>query len=322
MGQPRRWRRLLALALVLSALAAPLGARAAEPAEIYTFPPNEIVFPEGIAIHPGNGDMFVGSTANGAVYKGNAWGRDRALRPFLPGGADGRTTAIGMKVSPSGILYIAGGATGTIWMYDAVTGRLLGSFFTGTQGGFINDVALTPDGSAYFTDSNLPYMYRIKPDERGVFQYELWLDFRGTALAYQQGFNLNGIAASADGRYLIVVQSNTGKLFRIDTTSKEVVEIALTGGDRMTFGDGILLDGRTLYVVRNQLNLVVMVSLSEDYASGRQVGSFTDPSFRLTTTAAKVGDRLLVVNSQFNRRGPGLTPETPFSVSSVMIPKR
>jgi Cu-Zn family superoxide dismutase len=30
--------------------------------------------------------------------------------------------------------------------------------------------------------------------------------------------------------------------------------------------------------------------------------------------------RLLVVNSQFNRRGPGLSPVLPFTVSVVPIP--
>lgn len=31
------------------------------------------------------------------------------------------------------------------------------------------------------------------------------------------------------------------------------------------------------------------------------------------------GSRLLVVNSQFDRQGPGLTPDLPFSVSSVPL---
>ena len=73
-----------------------------------------------------------------------------------------------------------------------------------------------------------------------------------------------------------------------------------------------------LYVVRNQLNLIVKLRLNDEYSAGQQVGSFTDSSFALTTTAAKTGDRLLVVNSQFNRRSG--TPTLPFTVSSVVIP--
>lgn len=315
-------RRMVGLALLLALIAAVLpwqaGAANQPKARIYSFPANDVVFPEGIAYHAGNGDFFVGSTANGAVYRGNI--RRNNLEVFLPGGQDGRTAAIGMKVNPQGQLFVAGGGTGMIWMYDAVTGRLLSAFSTGRQGGFINDVTITPDGAAYFTDSNIPVLYRIKADEQGVFRYETWMSFDGTPLQYTQGFNLNGIVSSADGKYLIVVQSNTGKLFRISTETKEVTPISLLGNDVMTFGDGMVLDGQTLYVVRNQLNLVVKLQLNADFSAGQQVGSVTDPSFMYTTTAAKVGDRMLLVNSQFNKRGGGATPTLPFTVSSIAAP--
>lgn len=287
--------------------------------QLYTFPANDVVYPEGIAYHAGNGDFFVGSTAGGAVYRGNAWGRNRQLSVFLPAGSDGRTDVRGMKVNPQGQLFMAGGASGIIWMYDAVTGRLLSSFNTGVANSLLNDVAIGPDGAAYVTDSNVPILYRIKADAEGIYRLEFWRDLRDTAIQYTQGFNLNGIAVTSDGKYVITVQSNTGKLFRIATDTKEVSEIALAGGDRMTNGDGILLDGQTLYVSRNSLNLIVQVRLSADYASGQQFGSFTDPMFAYTTTIAQVGDRLLAVNSQFNRRSTN-NPELPFSIASVRIP--
>jgi WD40 repeat protein len=253
------------------------------------------------------------------VYRSNAWGDDRTLDVFLPGGAEGRTAAVGMKVNPQGQLFIAGGSTGTIWMYDAVTGRFLSSFRNGFESTFINDVAIAPDGAAYFTDSLVPIIYRIAPDKDGVFQFTFWRDLRGTTLEYSSGFNLNGIAVTDDGRYLIVVQSNTGKLFRIATADGAVSEIPLAGGDRMTSGDGILLDGQMLYIARNSLNLIVAVRLTADFASGQQVGSFTNAAFQFSTTIARANDRLLVVNAQFNRRSTN-NPELPFSVVSVPIP--
>jgi Cu-Zn family superoxide dismutase len=309
---------LFTLALACSAqVARPAGAQAQE-AIRYTFPAADTVYPEGVAYHAGNGDFFVGSTANGAIYRGNAWGTNRNLEVFLAGGADGRTAATGMKVNPQGQLFISGGATGMIWMYDAVTGRFLSSFHNGlpATATFVNDVAIAPDGAAYFTDSLTPWIYRIKADAQGVFRFEFWRDLRGSPLEYVQGFNLNGIAVTPDGKYLIVVQSNTGKLFRVATDGGEIAEIPLAGGDRMTAGDGILLDGRTLYIARNSLNLIVAVRFNADYTGGQQIGSFTDPSFQFTTTIARAGDRLLVVNSQFNRRNTN-NPELPFSVSSV-----
>lgn len=111
----------------------------------------------------------------------------------------------------------------------------------------------------------------------GVSEPEEWLNFEGTPVEYENGINLNGIAATGDGRYLITLQSNTGKLYRIDTESKEVIEINL-GGETFTNGDGILLDGQTLYVVRNQQGLIVPFELSEDFTSGKVGGSFSDSS--------------------------------------------
>ena len=327
-------RRIIGTIVILAALfvtsatlrAAPMRAGEEPPTRpdtirgtlIYTFPAGDTVYPEGIGYHAGNGDFFVGSTNGGAVYRGNAWRGNRQIELFLPAGSDGRTDVRGIKVNPQGQLFLAGGPTGTMWMYDAVTGRLLSSFRNGIQGSLINDVAIAPDGAAYFTDSNVPLLYRIKADAQGVYRFEFWRDLRDTVIRYEQGFNLGGIVVTPDNKYLIVVQGNTGKLFRIAIDTKEVSEITLAGGDRMTNGDGLLLDGQTLHVVRNSLNLIVQLRLAADYASGQQVGSFTDPSFQFTTTIAKAGDRLLVVNSQFNRRMAN-TPELPFSVSSVPI---
>ena len=285
---------------------------------IYSFPRADVVYSEGIGYHAGNGDFFVGSTNGGAVYRGNASRGNRQIELFLPAGSDGRTDVRGIKVNPQGQLFLAGGPTGTMWMYDAVSGQLLSSFRNGIQGSFINDVAIAPDGAAYFTDSNVPLLYRIKADAQGIYRFEFWRDLRDTVIQYGQGFNLNGIVVTPDNKYLIVVQTNTGKLFRIATDTKEVTEITLAGGDRMTNGDGLLLDGQILHVVRNSLNLIVQLRLAADYTSGQQVGSFTDPSFQFTTTIAKAGDRLLVVNSQFNRRMAN-NPELPFSVASVPL---
>ena len=281
--------------------------------------PGDRVFPEGIAYEPTTGNFFVSSTTDGTIFRGDV--QKKIAQEFLPGGSDGRTAAVGLKVDDyQGRLFIAGGNTGQIFVYDTDNGELLAQFNNHRESTFINDVAISRTGDAYFTDSLSPILYRVSTNEAQELEFEDWLDLTGTAIEYRSGFNLNGIAVSNDGRYLIVVQSNTGKLFRIDIASKEVTEIDL-GGETLTNGDGILIDRkRILYVVRNQQQLIVKVELAEDFSSGTVVSSTTDPSFAYPTTIARAMKRLLVVNSQFNRRGSGLTPELPFTVSSVPIP--
>ena len=214
---------------------------------------------------------------------------------------------------------MAGGPTGQVFIYDAGSGALIDSFSNGKDMTFVNDVTVTPDGSAYFTDSMSPALYRVFPTADGGYGFETFLDFEGTPVQYQEGFNLNGIAATPDGRYLISVQSNTGQLFRIDLSTREVTQIDAGGAD-FSNGDGILLEGQTLYVVRNQQELIVPVSLSADYASGTVGEAFTNPSFNYPTTIAGYDGRLLAVNSQFGARQGGGEPELPFTVSGIPIP--
>jgi len=316
---------LLALSVTIgvaaTAQAQPGQQTANQRAQIFAFPADKAVFPEGIAKDPNSNYFYVGATADGTIYRGDVRQPSRGLSVFLPGGADGRTTAIGMKVDARGYLWVAGGPTGNMWLYDTRNGQLLSTFNNGATNTFVNDVTITPDGAAYFTDSRTPIIYRIALNAQGIFTFEYWRDLAGTPIQYGPGFNLNGIAHSADGAYLIVVKSDTGQLFRIATATKAVSEITLAGGDRVTSGDGLLLSGQTLHVARNSLNLIVQISLAADFGSGQQIGSFTDSSFGYTTTIAQSGDRLLVVNSQFNRRGEAAQPPSlPFTVSSVPLP--
>lgn len=55
-------------------------------------------------------------------------------------------------------------------------------------------------------------------------------------------------------------------------------------------------------------------------ATGEVLARTTDPSFAFPTTLTDARGRLLVVNSQFNRRGPGLSPTLPFTVSVIKRP--
>jgi sugar lactone lactonase YvrE len=168
---------------------------------------------------------------------------------FLPAGTDGRTTAIGLEYY-RGILLVAGGATGEVWLYGAYSGRLLARLDTGVRGGFINDVAVAR-GGAYFTDSRQPYIYRVFR-AHGTWRVERWLDYSTTVIPFAAGFNLNGIAASRSGRYLFTIHSPTGRLFRIDTLTRAVREVDL-GGRTLTAGDGLEARGSscTSYATRS-----------------------------------------------------------------------
>jgi len=60
------------------------------------------------------------------------------------------------------------------------------------------------------------------------------------------------------------------------------------------------------------------VDLARDASRGEVESETSDPSLRFPTTAAVSGKQLLVVNSQFDKRGG--TPELPFTVSGIRKP--
>jgi hypothetical protein len=92
------------------------------------------------------------------------------------------------------------------------------------------------------------------------------------------------------------------------------------GENRDLSRNGQRSPSQILYVVCGQDGLITPVELAEDFASGEAGEGFSDPSFASPTTIAKFGNRLLVVNSQFDRRESGESPELPFTVSGVETP--
>ena len=185
------------------------------------------------------------------------------------------------------------------------TGRVLASYQLATGAGFVNDVVLTKR-TAWFTDSQNPVLYGLPlgkggrlPAAGAVIRLPLSGDY-----VHQPGFNLNGIAATPDGKRLLAVQSSTGLLFRIDPRTGVARTVDL-GGYLLTNGDGLLVLGRTLYVVQNQLNRVAVFKLHRTGTRGTLQRTITSPDFDVPTTIAAKGRWLYLPNARFS------TPTTP-----------
>lgn len=305
-------RRAAVLAGLVAVLA-PASADAKPVRDAYALP-EPTLFPEGVAYDEVSGRYYVSSQSNGAILTGFLK-RGEADILAAPGDA-GRTSANGLDTDRRWRkLWVATGQLGRVDLLNPRSGATLHSFAM-AQGSYANDVAVTRRAT-YVTDSLQPTLWRVRANARSGGA-QPWLDLTTTPLAYAAGFNLNGIEATRNGRWLIAVQSNTGKLWRISTRTKRVREIKLA--EPVIAGDGLVLRGRTLWVVRNRFGEIAKVRLSRRLASGRIVGRTTDPSFRFPTTADIAKGRMLVVNSQFDRRMAGTAPDLPFRLSSVKVP--
>ncbi|GGI46979.1 streptogramin lyase [Agromyces flavus] len=264
--------------------------------------------PEGIAIAPG-GTGYVGSLADGDIFVFDVRTGEEITTLQGPG-----TPSVGLKVDQRGRLFIAGGPTGEARVVDAATGDVLQTYQLTTGPAFINDVVLTNDG-AWFTNSFAAELYFLPlgpagalPDESEIVTLPLTGDWDQSG-----GFNANGIAETPDHQALLVIQSSTATLFRVDPTTGEATAVDL-GGAMLAAGDGLLVVGRTLYVVQNQLNTVAVVQLSPDGTSGTVVDQITDPDFQVPTTVARFGNDLFLPNARF---GTPPTPDTEYSVVRV-----
>jgi sugar lactone lactonase YvrE len=266
--------------------------------------------PEGVAWDNRSQSFFVGTVGTGTIYRATL--RDTTLRPFItPDPADPADSSVGMKVS-GGKLFVAGGATGSIYVYSIKTGMLLARFETGA-GGFLNDLVVTDRGDVYVTDSFRPMLWHLTramvkagsgtPESINV----------GPEIAYTAGqFNLNGIVSRLGGRELIVVNTVSKSLFRIDFNRSKTAGRTITKIDAPALGgDGLLIDRGQLLVVTGDPAAVTVLNLSRHDSRARMARVLTDPSLRGPSTIARANDRYLVVNADF------ATNTQPYTVSAL-----
>ena len=277
-------------------------------------------FPEGIAYDPYAGVFYTGSTITGDIVRVNV--KTGGTELFAPGAKQDRSFCTGMKLDHKDRLWVCGGDEGKVHLIDKHgEPEKIWDLRTLYGAGFVNDCDRDKQ-YIYFTDSRVQKVYRASVSG-SAGDIEEWLTFTNQQIPYAAtGTNANGIVLTPDGKYLIIVISSSGKLYRIDRTSKAIAEITLDAP--VNSGDGLWLDGKTLYVSRNALNKVFPVTLSADYTSGVVGNGFGD-NLLFNTTIAKAGKYLLVVNGQLNRRpnpaNPNPTPPVlPFTVSRVPIP--
>jgi len=257
--------------------------------------------PEGITIDP-RGTAYLGSLANGDIYAADLRTGEGEVVSDGPG-----TPSVGLKIDRFGRLFVSGGPTGTARVVDAATGVVLEDYPLTSGPAFINDVVLTHDG-AWFTNSSAAELYFLPigpsgelPDESDIVTRPLLGDWQQVP----DQFNANGIAETPDGKALLVIQSVTATLFRVDPATGVATTVDL-GEATLTNGDGLLVIGRTLYVVQNFSNAVAVVRLNAQGTSGSLVETLTAPeSFDVPTTVAAHGSSLYLPNARFT------TPPSP-----------
>lgn len=260
-------------------------------------------YPEGIAVGTGT-DFYVGSLFGGGLYAGDLRTGEGAV--VVPG-VEGRVVAGLSYDARSGLLWGAGSESGspTVFVFDPAAGALVLAVAVPVAGppALLNDLVVTRT-AVYVTDSFADVLWVVPLSARGLPSGPVEpLPLTGDFVLVTEGdlpINLNGIAATPDGRWLLSAHTALGVLYRVDPRTGEALELDL-GGASVPSGDGVVLHGRTAYVVQNFLNQVAVVTLDPGLASGQVTDVIRDDEhFRVPTTAAVFGSSLYLVNGRFD----------------------
>ncbi len=262
------------------------------------------------------GEAFFGiphplSELAGAIYKGNLrTGEGAILSP-----PTGKSVS-GLSYDPrTNYLYAATGFgfgdvsqnftwTGQgVTVYDASSGDIIMEIGFGDGTGItINDCLVTRT-AVYCTDSFNPDLYKVVLEKGGRLPSTPVVEvIPMPGFEMVDGFNANGLVGGYDGRQLVIVNISTGVLYRVDTASGEASPLEIEGVEPLfPDGDGLYLNGRTLYILQNFSDKVAVVQLSEDLSGGEFIRNIPGEGeinpLNVATTIIGFGNSLYAINT-------------------------
>jgi hypothetical protein len=281
--------------------------------------PDPDFIPEGIAWDPADRAFYVGSLTGRGIVRVSGGSIATWVRPdSVP-----LTQILGLRVDePRRRLWVASlvsdtaaprffrgpGGWAALEAFDLPGGRLLGRWAPDSAGPhLLNDIAITPGGDVYVTDSEGSALHRLRGGQGALERVHHDAD----------GFNYpNGIATSADGSRLYVAHWEGVSTFELDVAADlEREPVRAPPGVATTGIDGLYRCGNGLVAVQYLLDFPQITwfglssdgrSIAETRAVERRHPTQTGP----TTGALAPGGLHYLANAQLERltEDQSLTP--------------
>jgi hypothetical protein len=247
------------------------------------------------------------SALAGAIYKGNLRTGEGAIlspptgKPVSGLSYDPRTdylyaaTGFGSGDDEGNFTFTGQGVT----VYDASSGDIIREVTFGDGTGItINDCLVTRRG-VYCTDSFNPDLYKVVLEKGGrlpLIPVVEVIPMDGFGMVPL--FNANGLVGDFDGKQLVIVNIGSGVLYLVDTASGDASPIVIEGAEQLFGnGDGLYLDGRTLYIMQNFLDKIAVVQLSGDLSGGEFIKNIPTRPLSVATTIIGFGNSLYAINT-------------------------
>jgi sugar lactone lactonase YvrE len=280
------------------------------------------LYPEGVAYSAKRNSFYVSSIHYGKIGKVDTKGNytpfvdDAELVSTLGLLADDKRNLLYVCISDPGVSVKTNPATqgklAKLAAYDLSSGKRkfivdLGSLNT-AGGNFANDVAMDAEGNLYVTNSFSPIIFKVaQSGKASIFATsELW---KG------EGFNLNGIAFHSNG-FLLVAQSNTGSLYKIDL--KDPKNIIKINAEPVAGADGIILnEPNELVVISNSSQKVFQLTTNDNWKAAT-LRNTTATTNVFPTTGVAVKKNYYVLNAKLNEIfDPKLTRTSDFILQLI-----
>lgn len=253
------------------------------------------LIPEGIAVHPHNGTLYLSSLHQHKIVAVNPKGQ---VQDLIPSGTEGFKLGLGMKIDAEGKTLWACTAyndstthqTG-LYQVDLKTGKVLQKFVRNEQQDcFLNDLVIDREGNIYMTDSY----------QSSVFRWDAQTATLSRWLQNEQLQWANGIALSANEQTLFVASGAHG-IQKITMSTKEISPIAGKSTD-FYFIDGLAWYRNSLIGVigwpqdQPKTHRVLRFHLGPDQRLTRtDTLDMNNPRMDCPTTATVNGDQLYVL---------------------------
>lgn len=275
--------------------------------QVLTFENQVNLVPEGIAIHPGNGIIYISSIAQHKIIQIMPDGKSSN---FITEGQDNFLEGLGMKVDiKRGFLWalsnIRKGSefTSQIHAFDLASGKTMHQFkISDTIPRLFNDLVIDKSGFLLITDSYHSSIYKYDPALKSL---EVFI--KDTSKFKWP----NGIEFLDENNLAL---ANYGKgLLRVNIQSKEISRLSGYQDSALAFGlDGLVVAGNYLYGVYNSgkegysSNAIIRYTLNQKRQQiiSEAIIDKGNPAFADPTTAAKFRNKVYVIAnshlSQFN----------------------
>ena len=264
------------------------------------------MFPEGAALNPRNGALYVTSIRHRTIVEIDAKGRERDVlprgRPELGAMLAVRVDADGehLWATMVGHPYMQGytaadSALAALVRIRISDGKVVGRWdFDANTKHIPGDLAVAPNGDVFISDSQSPVLYRLRP---GAKQFE--------PITHAYFRSLQGMAIAGGGRTMYLADYSHG-LLRLDLTSGGVQLVKHADSISTRGLDGIVLHGSSIIAVQNgsmpaRIVRYELDSMGTAIRSARTIDRQPDIADEPTNGMIVGNDFVYIANSQWEK---------------------